>query len=352
MMNTLEQQLHYPFAEMLPNEGEFIEIVPGVKWIRMALPFALNHINLWLIRDVQGSREGWTAVDCCISSDASRAQWERIFANALEGLPILRVLVTHMHPDHLGMADWLCQRWGAPLWMSATDYHTANSLLCVDPRTRGSTAADFYASHGLQDTTVLDGIRQRGDYYSNLVPSLPKHFHRLMDGMHIQIGKQSWRCVVGYGHAPEHIALYCEQTGIMISGDMVLPRISTNISVHEMEPTSNPLVLFLESLERYRQLPADTLVLPSHGKPFRGLHTRIDQLLAHHHERLQEVSEACAESSCSGADIVPLMFKRNLDAHQQPFALGEALSHLHDLWLGGELERIQDERGVYRFRAL
>lgn len=350
-MNALEQQLQYPFGEMLPDQGQALEVAPGVKWIRMALPFALNHISLWLVRDVQAGREGWTAVDCCISSETSRAQWEEIFNNALEGLPILRVLVTHMHPDHIGLADWLCQRWNAPLWISATDYHVANTLLRTDVGARGAAAADFYASHGLQDQVVLDGIRQRGDHYQNLVPSLPRHFHRLMDGMPIQIGAQTWRCIVGYGHAPEHMALYCEQTGVLISGDMVLPRISTNVSVFEMEPTSNSLALFLASLERYRPLPADTLVLPSHGKPFKGLHTRLDQLQSHHKERLKEVSAACKLTACSSADIVPVMFPRILDAHQLPFALGEALSHLHYLWIGGELERELCADGVYRFRV-
>ena len=348
-MNALEQQLQYPFGEMLPAQGQAIEVAPGVKWIRMALPFALNHINLWLIRDVQEGRQGWTVVDCCIASETSRAQWEQIFDNALEGLPILRVLVTHMHPDHIGLAHWLCGRWSAPLWISATDYHVANTLLRTDVEARGAAAADFYASHGLKDPVILDGIRQRGDHYQNLVPSLPPQFHRLMDGVAVQIGAQVWRCIVGYGHAPEHMALYCEQTGVLISGDMVLPRISTNVSVFEMEPTSNSLALFLTSLERYHTLPVETLVLPSHGKPFKGLHTRLEQLKNHHKERLEEVSEACKLAWRSSADIVPVMFPRELDAQQLPFALGEALSHLHYLWLGGDVERELGGDGVYRF---
>ena len=351
MVNALEQQLQYPFGNTLPALGEALEVAPGVKWIRMALPFALNHINLWLIRDVQDGRKGWTAVDCCVASDTSRAQWEQIFTAALEGLPILRVLVTHMHPDHIGLADWLCQRWNAPLWISATDYHVANTLLRTDARVRGAAAADFYALHGLQDQGVLDRVRQRGDHYQSLVPSLPTQFHRLMDNAHIQIGMSSWRCIVGYGHAPEHIALYCEQTGVLISGDMVLPRISTNVSVFEMEPMANSLALFLGSLEQYRSLPTKTLVLPSHGKPFQGLHTRLDQLRSHHQERLIEVLEACSLSPRSGADIVPVMFPRQLDAQQVPFALGEALSHLHHLWFDGRVIRELDASGIYRFRT-
>ena len=348
-MNLLEQQLHYRFGETLPAQGEALEIAPGIKWIRMALPFALDHINLWLIRDVQDGRPGWTVVDCCIASETSRAQWEQLFASALEGLPVLRVLVTHMHPDHIGLASWLCARWSAPLWISATDYHTAHTLLHGKPEKRGDQAADFFASHGLQDAETLSTIRQRGSYYPTLVPELPASFHRLIDGKPIQIGAHTWQCIAGYGHAPEHMALYCADFQLLISGDMVLPRISTNISVFDGEPTANPLALFLESLEEFQPLPRDTLVLPSHGKPFTGLHTRIEQLETHHSERLAEVIDACIQKACSSADIVPIMFKRTLDAHQITFALGEAAAHLHFLWFMGKLRRVLDTDGVYRF---
>jgi glyoxylase-like metal-dependent hydrolase (beta-lactamase superfamily II) len=167
----------------------------------------------------------------------------------------------------------------------------------------------------------------------------------------VKIGGKTWRVVTGFGHSPEHCALHCEETGVLISGDMVLPRISTNVSVFDIEPEGSPLALYLESLGRYEAMPEDTLVLPSHGKPFRGMHTRIGQLRDHHDARLAEVREACAEKPRSAADIVPLMFKRQLDIHQMTFAMGEALAHLHLLWLAGELKRKQDADGVIRFSA-
>jgi glyoxylase-like metal-dependent hydrolase (beta-lactamase superfamily II) len=157
--------------------------------------------------------------------------------------------------------------------------------------------------------------------------------------------------VTGYGHSPEHCALHCDETGLLISGDMVLPRISTNVSVFDIEPEGNPLALYLDSLKRYETMAADTLVLPSHGKPFRGVHTRIGQLRDHHDARLAEVRAACAEKPQSAADIVPLMFKRQLDMHQLTFAMGEALAHLHLLWLAGELKRTHDADGAIRFSA-
>ena len=354
-MNPLEHQIHYPLGDVLPPEGGTITVAPGVKWIRMGLPFALDHINLWLLRDrqpdVHGTLvEGWTVVDCCIDSPSTRAQWEQVFASSLEGLPILRVIVTHMHPDHIGLAHWLCERWNVNLWISATDYQVARVAVYDRNGFGGEAGADFYTLHGMQDEEFLQHVRGRASYFPTLVPALPPRFRRLMDGDGIEIGGRVWRCISGYGHAPEHIALYCAELSALVSGDMVLPRISTNVSVHASEPESNPLRLFLTSLLRYLALPEETLALPSHGKPFQGLHERIRQLQSHHQDRLNEILEAAEEGSLSAFDVLPIMFKRKLDAHQMTFAMGEALAHLHWLWFEGRLQRIWDANGVHRFQ--
>ena len=350
-MNALESQLHYPLGDALPATGTTLEVAPGVKWIRMALPFALDHINLWLLRDQIDGQDGWSVVDCCISKAESKAQWEQIFATQLEGLPILRVIVTHMHPDHVGLAHWLCERWNAPLWISATDYHVACGAVQRATGIEGERAAQFFAAHGMADADALDQIRGRSNYYSSLVPALPAQYCRLLDGGVVRIGGRSWRCISGYGHAPEHIALYCAETQVLIGGDMMLPRISTNISVHDGEPEANPLALFLASIDKFRSLPEDTLTLPSHGKPFQGLHTRIGQLHDHHRDRLAEVIDACAQRPHNGHEILPIMFKRPLDLHQTTFAMGEAVAHLHALWFEGKLQRALGADGVYRFSA-
>jgi glyoxylase-like metal-dependent hydrolase (beta-lactamase superfamily II) len=348
-MNAQEAELFYPLGDALPAAGGTLAVAPGVRWIRMGLPFALDHINLWLLEDDIDGQRGWTVVDCCVSRDEAKAQWEQIFAGELEGRPILRVIVTHMHPDHIGLAHWLCARWKAPLWISATDYNTASLSISGSTGFGGENSAGFFASHGLANPDYLAQIRGRSNYYPGLVPAVPASFHRMLDGQRIRIGGRDWTCISGYGHAPEHMALSCPEANLLISGDMVLPRISTNISVYDVEPESDPLALFLQSIDKFRALDPDTLVLPSHGKPFRGLHTRIAQLHAHHGERLAEVMQACAASPCSGADILPVMFRRTLDLHQTTFAMGEAVAHLHTLWFDGKLRRRQDSDGVYRF---
>lgn len=351
-MNPNEQQLQYPWGDMQPAPGAAHPVAEGVKWIRMPLPFALDHINLWLLRDEIDGRQGWTIVDCGISRDEVKTLWERVFANALEGLPVLRVLVTHMHPDHMGLADWLCERWDAELWMSMTDYMVAS--LWSSRRSDngagpgGQRTVDHFARHGMTDLAAQEQIRQRAGYYPGLVPAVPSRYTRVLHGDVVRIGGRGWRVIVGYGHAPEHVSLYCDGLKVLISGDMVLPRISTNVSVFDYEPDANPLPLYLRSLDLYRDLPADTLVLPSHGRPFRGLHERIAQQHQHHAERLAEVVQACARPQ-STADIVPVLFKRKLDLHQLTFAMGEALAHLHALYFEGKLTRHTDADGIVRF---
>lgn len=355
-MNILEQQLHYPLADRLPEAGASLDVAPGVRWVRMGLPFALNHINLWLLRDHLDGRDGWTVVDCCIDRPESRAQWQHVFDTQLQGLPILRVVVTHMHPDHIGLAHWLCARWSTPthecrLWISPTDYYTARVGTHATNGFGGESAAHFFASHGMGSPEALAQIEQRSGYYRDLVPDVPRSFRRLADGAVLRIGGHDWHCISGYGHAPEHIALHCPALNLLISGDMVLPRISTNVSVYDAEPEGNALALFLSSIDRFLALPESTLTLPSHGKPFTGLHTRVQQLHDHHRERLADVLQACRHQPCSAHEVLPVLFKRPLDLHQSTFAMGESVAHLNALWHNGQLQRLRDADGVWRYGA-
>ena len=352
-MNPLEAELEYPFADALPEPGRKRFVAPGLYWIRKPLPFALDHVNLWLLRDRHDGRDGWTVIDCGIASDTTRDLWDRVIADELDGLPIVRILCTHMHPDHLGNAAWLQARQAAgrpPLWMTLGEYTMGRVLLAALPGSDDAGFADHYRAHGLQDEAYVRTLSDRSGYYARLVPEIPPTYRRIVDGESISIGDDTWRVITGFGHSPEHAALYAERANILIAGDMLLPRISTNVSVHAMEPEANPVQQFTDSLRRFVPLPPDALVLPSHGRPFRRLHRRVEQLVEHHDARLAEVLAYCATPR-TAADIVPIMFHRPLDSHQMFFAFGEALAHLHALWYAGSVLRERGVDGVYRFAA-
>jgi glyoxylase-like metal-dependent hydrolase (beta-lactamase superfamily II) len=339
-----------------PTAGHATEVAQGVWWLRMPLPLALDHINLWALEDECEGVAGWTLVDAGLSTDATRAAWEQVFRDVLQGRPVLRVLCTHMHPDHVGLAAWLCERFEVPLWMTLGEYL---ATVVASAGLAGSSIPAWrshYLAHGLT-ADMVDVVASRADFYREHVPAVPSKFVRIMDDQAIRIGRHDWRVITGYGHAPEHAALYCADKNVLISGDMLLPRISTNVSVMAGEPLGNPLGQFLRSIKRFRELPSDVLVLPSHGLPFGGqggnpgaAHTRVADLEAHHAARLAEVLACCDDTigKCA-ADIVPVMFRRKLDVHQLSFALGEALAHLHLLWHSGELARTVGDDGVVRF---
>src|SRR5579884_2828139 len=264
------------------------------------------------------------------------------------GSPAGRILVTHFHPDHIGLAGWLGERWEAPLWIAEKEWLHARMLTGDGAADYAHSAARFARRAGL-DEAASEFFGRRDEGYRRGVPSVPPCYIRLADGMSLTIGGRAWRVLVGEGHAPELACLYCAETGVLIAGDQILPRISPNISVPPHEPEGDPLARYLGSLDKLRRaLPADTLVLPSHNLPFRGVHQRIDELTSHHRERCAEILAACTRPH-SAADLMPLLFKRTLDRHQTGFALGESLAHLHYLVGEGEIERAAGPDGVDRF---
>lgn len=332
--------LDYPF-DAAPGKGETQQIVPGVGWIRMPLPFALDHINLWLLDDGATA----VAVDTGFGLDEAREHWQAILQR--DGRPISGVVVTHCHPDHVGLAAWLAERDAAPVYMTQGEYLGAHAMWHQLP---GYAVPDMVAQfrrHGL-DTERLAALEKRGNAYRRGVPTLPRAYHRMFDGDVFHVGEHEWRVIVGYGHAPEHASLYCARLGILISGDMLLPRISTNVSVFAATPYDDPLGWFLESLHRIRLLPDDTLVLPSHGLPFRGIGVRVAQLERHHAERCDELLSAMQDSCCA-AELLSTLFPRELDTHQVMFAMGEAVAHLNYLVNRKRVVRRIGSDGMVRF---
>ena len=336
--------LSFPHA-VPPAPGTVSAVAPGIKWLRMPLPFALDHINLWLLE----TPEGWVIVDSGLNTEETKRHWDEILRHALGGKPVTSVVVTHFHPDHIGLAGWLTEKLMVPLWCTETEWLFARMLCLDDTQDFVANALDFYRRTGADETTrsIFAG---RGNPYRKRVSPVPHRFHRLSDGAAMPVGGGDWRVIVGRGHAPEHACLYSRDLDVLIAGDQVLPKISPNVSLWPQEPEADPLALFLASLEKIkREVPASAFVLPSHGLPFHGLHIRIDQLARHHEARLAELEAACTEPRTC-AEIVPVLFRRKLDAHQLGFAIGETLAHLHYLVNQGRMSRVERADGVYTYR--
>ena len=334
--------IEHPWPEP-PAGGETIEVAPGIQWLRMPLPFQLDHINLWLLAD----GDGWTIIDTGVALEPTRERWERIFATRLAGRPVRRVLVTHFHPDHIGNAAWLAERWRAELWCTQTEWLAAEYAL----RSRDDADLDrrvaYYRRNGVAADATAQ-MRRRGNPYPLLVSGLPFQFMPIAEGETLTIGGRAWRVITARGHSPEHACLWCEEAGVLIAGDQVLPKITTNVSVWPERPRENPLRSYLDSLARVRPLGVDALVLPSHGLPFRGLHDRLDALVQHHEARLSEAADVLTEPR-TAADLVPVLFRRELDAHHLGFAIGETVAHLNFLEAEHRAVRVTGGDGVERF---
>ena len=346
MTAPLPPLLDYPFAAP-PEPGHAVEVAPSILWLRMPLPFALNHINLWLLADSAGP----TLVDCGFGDAATRALWEGHFATTLRAAPIRRIVATHCHPDHIGNAAWLAARFGCPVAMTHAEFLTAHAIVAQHGAHAPAATIELFRLHGMAPEHIA-AMDSRGNHFKTGVPELPATFSRLLDGDRFDAAGTTWQVIEGHGHSPEHASLHARERSVLISGDMLLPRITTNVAVWPVEPDSDPLARFLDSLNAFEALPPDTLVLPSHGLPFRGIPLRTAQLRAHHAARLDELVaavEAAAPAGLSAAALLPTLFRRELGVQDRFFAMGEAIAHLNHLWHAGRLERRVAADGVLLF---
>lgn len=337
-------ELDYPFAEP-PEPGHAFEVAPGVLWLRMPLPFSLDHINLWAIAD----GDGWALVDTGIQGPQSASQWRRLLADELGGRPLTRVMVTHMHPDHVGMAGWLTRKFGCRLWMTRLEYLSCRVLVADTGRQAPDDGELFYRRAGW-DEEAIDAYRARFGGFGRNVYALPESYQRLRDGDRLRIGDDDWQVVVGTGHSPEHACFYSPGRKLLVSGDQVLPRISSNVSVFPTEPDADPLADWLGSIDRLlATVPDDVLVLPAHNLPFRGLHARLRYLAAEHRHNLDKLRDLLAAEPRRVVDVFPALFARPIGRDLLGLATGESLAHLNFLVARGEVLRSTGADGVDRY---
>ncbi|MBB43653.1 MAG: MBL fold metallo-hydrolase [Rhodospirillaceae bacterium] len=331
----------YPFSKIA--YGESMEVAPGIFWLRMPLPFSLDHVNLWLLEDAGG----WTLVDTGYNTKTTIDHWAAFFSDLLGKKPIVRVIVTHFHPDHLSLAGWFADEWKAQIWMTYSEWAHAQLNQKNGPTSDLDARMKFLKANGMSETSLTGYNNTRPDFLNINFP-LPPIFTRIIEGEDININGDNWRVITGAGHSPEHCSLWCSDRNLLISGDQILPRITTNISLQCHEPDGDPLGLYLLSLSKFKQLADDALILPSHERPFYGLHDRIDSLIKHHNKRLNAAFEFCTTPS-TATEMLPVIFSRELSEDQIGFAVGEALAHANRLLAEGKLYKEHCSDGLVRY---
>ena len=340
---------HLVFAQVQPPApGGTIEVAPGILWARLALPFLLDHVNIYFVDD----GDGWALIDTGLGDAATRAAWQPLFAGPLRERPLTRIIATHFHPDHIGSAGFLLQRFDVPLYMSATEYLQSLNLHLDPGALEAAHYRRFYQQHGL-DAATTQRVVTGGHAYLKLMSGLAPVYRRVVAGDVLRIGGRAFDVLTGGGHSPEQVMLACRIDGLLFSADQVLSKISPNVSVIALDPEGDPLGQYLRSLQALRRdIAADVLVLPGHGLPFYGLHARIDELIEHHHARCGLILRACRTAPRSAAELIPFVFTRQLDdPHQTGFAFSEVLAHVNYMLRQGMLKPAAGTDGIRRIVA-
>ena len=334
-------------TEQAPEAGAAMEVADGVFWLRFPLPMSgLDHINLWAIKD----GDGWVIVDTGIGNKDSKILWERHFENLLGGLPINRVICTHLHPDHTGLAGWLCRKFGAPLLMTRGEYFLCRLMAADTGKSAPQEGVVFYHKAGFTEEQI-NLYKSRFGGFGKAITELPQSYDRLVDGELGMIGGREWRVVIGSGHSPEHACLYCPELNILLSGDQILPNISSNVSVWPTEPEANPLEDWISSCHKLlKELPEDVLICPAHGIPFRGAHLRLQRLIEHHEKALKRLSDYCRTPRLA-TGVYSVLFRREITDGNRLMAVGESIAHLNCLKGRDIVTRRLNDAGQFTYKT-
>jgi glyoxylase-like metal-dependent hydrolase (beta-lactamase superfamily II) len=339
--------LTYPLGRRVPEPGELVPLADGIGWARLPVPGALKHVNVWILEDGPGV----AIIDTGLDIPPCREAWEQLLAGPLAGRAVTRILCTHFHPDHIGLAGWLCERFSAPLWMTREEWLFARMLAADVRDSPPPEAFTYWRAAGWSEERIASEAEKGWGRFSAMVSPVPVSFIRLRDGDSLPVGNRTWRVVTGNGHSPEHACLVDDEGGILIAGDQVLPRITSNVSLSLSEPEGDPLGDWLSSIAKLATLPDSLFVLPSHGEPFTGLPARLAALDHGHRDRLDALHALLAAEPRRAVDAFRTLFARKIEDNMLGLATGEALAHLRRLEVEGRAVR-EVKDGVHWYRAV
>lgn len=336
------------FRDEAPAPGSVTEITEGVYWLRMAMPMkGLDHINLWFVKD----HDSWVIIDTGLGSRDAKNNWQNVFDNHMNGRPVNRVIVTHLHPDHSGLAGWITRKFGIPLLMTRGEYFLCRLMAGDTGQPAPPASIEFYERAGFTEDQ-LELYRARFGGFGKAISKIPHGYHRIQEGDVLDIDGREWRVVVGSGHSPEHACLWCPELGICMSGDQLLPNISSNVSVWPTEPESNPLEEWIDSCHKLKRvLPPHTLICPAHGIPFRGAHRRLDKLIFHHERALERLYDHCKTPKLA-TEVYPALFRRKINDGNRLMAVGESIAHLNCLLARGLMTRRINDAGQFTYKSV
>lgn len=336
------------WVDEAPEGGTVTELADGVYWLRMPLPLTgLDHINLYILRD----GEGYIIVDTGLGCALSQETWEDVFQGFMKGRRVTSVICTHLHADHTGLAGWICRKFGAPLIMTRAEYYLCRLMAADTGKPAPEHAINFYRMVGLTEGQ-LDKYKARFGGFGKMIKPMPDGYHRIVHDQILQINGHSWTVLVGSGHSPEHACLYNADLKVCLSGDQILPNISSNVSVRPTEPEANPMQDWIDSCNMLRaRLPEDTLICPAHGIPFKGVHRRLDKLVSHHDKSLARLHKFC-ETPQRAVDVFSCLFRRPITDTNRLLAVGEAMAHFNCLIARGHMSRLINDAGQFTYKSI
>ena len=343
-MDGTEPALRFPW-EAPPATGKAIEVAEGILWVRLPLPMRLDHVNVYALDE----GDHWTLIDTGMDLASARTVWQALLSGPLSGKPVGRVVLTHHHPDHLGLLGWFAER-GAEVWATRLGWHLGRMLQLDHNDTPPPEQLAFRRRAGMPADMLAAFTREKPFNFSQCTAPIPLGFHALVDGRSIRMGGRDWRIVFGHGHAPDHATFW--SGGLVLAGDQIIPGISSNIGVYPSEPEANPLADWLESCARLRGLAGDHLILPGHKLPFHGAAFRLTQLIENHEGALKRILAALASGPRTAAQLFTPIFKREIGGSQYGLALAEAVAHMNHLHQTGQVTRHLDETGAWLYRGV